>query len=115
VVLGRSLTNLEEVTRAKMPIRLPVVLSKREVTAVLRRLSGVPRLTCSLMYGAGFRRLECLRLRVKDVDFENNRGVVVKTLPGCFVLEDEGEDVVVVPKRYLNSTELLLLQNRVSA
>ncbi|MCI0427562.1 MAG: hypothetical protein L0Z46_06065 [Nitrospiraceae bacterium] len=42
-------------------------------------------------------------------------GVVVKTLPGCFVLEDEGEDVVLVPKRHLNSTELLLLQNRVSA
>jgi hypothetical protein len=42
-------------------------------------------------------------------------GVVVKVLPGCFVLEDEGEDMVLVPKRYLNSTELLLLQNRVSA
>jgi hypothetical protein len=42
-------------------------------------------------------------------------GVVVKALPGCFVLEDEGEDVALVPKRYLSSTELLLLQNRVVA
>jgi hypothetical protein len=42
-------------------------------------------------------------------------GVVVRTLPGSFVLEDEGEDVVLVPKRYLNSTELLLLQNHVTA
>jgi len=42
-------------------------------------------------------------------------GVVVKALPGCFVLEDEGEDMVLVPKRYLNSAELLLLQNRVVA
>ena len=42
-------------------------------------------------------------------------GVVVRTLPGAFVVEDEGEDVALIPKRYLNSTELLLLQNRVSA
>ena len=42
-------------------------------------------------------------------------GVVVKALPGCFVLEDEGEDVVLLPKRYLSSTELMLLQGRVIA
>jgi hypothetical protein len=42
-------------------------------------------------------------------------GIAVRSLPGCFVLEDEGEDVVVLPKRYLNSTELVLLQNRVVA
>src|SRR5262245_31660423 len=42
-------------------------------------------------------------------------GIVVKALPGCFVLEDEGEDIVLLPKRYLSSTELLLLQARVSA
>ena len=42
-------------------------------------------------------------------------GVVVRALPGCFVLEDEGEDVALVPKRYLNSAELLVLQSRVVA
>jgi hypothetical protein len=41
-------------------------------------------------------------------------GIVVRSLPGCFVLEDEGEDMAVLPKRYLDSTELMLLQNRVT-
>jgi len=68
-VLGRPVDGLNDVVRAKQPIRLPVVLSRTEVTAVLARLAGVPKLMASLMYGSGLRILECARLRVKDVDF----------------------------------------------
>lgn len=68
-VLGRELVGLADTPRAKRPIRLPLVLARDEVQAVLRRLRGVPGLMCSLMYGAGLRLLECCRLRVKDVDF----------------------------------------------
>jgi integron integrase len=68
-VLGRDLVGLEDTPRAKRPIRLPLVLARDEVQAVLQRLRGVPRLMCSLMYGGGLRLLECCRLRVKDVDF----------------------------------------------
>ncbi len=68
-LLRRELAGLEEVVRAKGPVRLPLVLSRDEVTAILRRLQGAPRLMASLMYGAGLRLLECCRLRVKDVDF----------------------------------------------
>ncbi len=68
-LLRRELAGLEEVVRAKGPVRLPLVLSRDEVTAILRRLQGSPRLMASLMYGAGLRLLECCRLRVKDVDF----------------------------------------------
>ena len=68
-VLGRELAGLEEVPRARLPERLPVVLAREEVAAVLRYMSGTPRLMCALMYGSGLRLLECCRLRVKDVDF----------------------------------------------
>jgi integrase len=62
--------------RAKRPQRLPVILSREEVRAVLRRLDGTPRLMAYLVYGAGLRLLECCRLRVQDVDFASNQIVV---------------------------------------
>ncbi len=58
--------------RAKRPVRLPLVLAREEVQAVLRQLRGAPWLMCALMYGAGLRLLECCRLRVKDVDFDRH-------------------------------------------
>jgi integron integrase len=63
------------VVRANRPKRLPVVLTRQEVRAVLANLDGTYRLMGQLMYGSGLRLLECLRLRVKDVDF--GRGEIV--------------------------------------
>jgi integron integrase len=54
---------------AKKPKRLPVVLTQEEVQAVLNCLNGLPHLVVQLLYGAGLRVTECLRLRVKDIDF----------------------------------------------
>ena len=75
-VLGRPLGDLEKVVRARPSLRLPVVLTRAEVRAVLDRLQGVPRLMATLLYGGGLRLLECARLRVKDVDFETHQIVV---------------------------------------
>jgi integron integrase len=69
-VLGKDLDWLEGVVRAKRAVRLPVVLTRDEVRAILGELRGMPWLMVSLMYGAGLRLLECARLRIKDVDFE---------------------------------------------
>ncbi|MDI1362274.1 integron integrase [Methylotenera sp.] len=69
-VLGVALPWLDNVEQAKTPKRLPVVLTKTEVQAVLGRLSGTHWLVASLLYGTGMRILEVLRLRVKDIDFE---------------------------------------------
>ena len=56
--------------RAKTPERLPTVFSRQEARAVLAQLDGTAWLAASLLYGAGLRLMECLRLRVKDVDFD---------------------------------------------
>jgi len=69
-VLGREIDWIHGVVKAKRPVRLPVVLTRGEVRAVLNEMHGTPLLMASLMYGAGLRLLECARLRVKDVDFE---------------------------------------------
>ena len=68
-VLSRELPWLEGVVRAKMPSRLPVVLTRTEVADVLTRMRGTHRLIGDLLYGTGMRIMEALRLRVKDVDF----------------------------------------------
>jgi integron integrase len=68
-VLGVELPWMDGIARARRPQRLPVVLSRDEVTAVLAELDGVCWLGASLLYGSGLRLLECLRLRVQDIDF----------------------------------------------
>ncbi len=69
-VLEQDIGWLENVERAKRPARLPVVLTATEVRAVLAHLEGRYRLMANLLYGAGLRLMECVRLRVKDLDFE---------------------------------------------
>jgi integron integrase len=69
-VLGVELPWMEGVVRAKARHHIPVVLSVAEVQRVLAAMSGRERLMASLLYGAGLRLMECLRLRIKDVDFQ---------------------------------------------
>src|SRR5262249_22006029 len=71
-VLGVDVGSLEGLERAKAPQHLPVVLTRSEVKAVLEGMAGTPQLVCRLLYGSGARLVECLSLRVKDVDFERN-------------------------------------------
>ena len=68
-VLGLELPLVEGIERAKRPARVPVVLTRAEVDRVLAHLSGTHHLMAGLLYGAGLRLMECVRLRVKDVDF----------------------------------------------
>lgn len=75
-VLGTPLAALEGVPRARRPERVPCVLTRDEVRAVLGELAGQPRLVALLLYGSGVRLLEALRLRVKDVDFGRGELVV---------------------------------------
>jgi integron integrase len=72
-VLSQNLGWLDDVVRAKRPQRLPVVLTRPEVRALLGALDGVHWIMVSLLYGSGLRLLECLRLRVKDMDFSSHQ------------------------------------------
>jgi len=65
-----------DAVRAKKPKRLPTVLPKEETLKVIVRLSGPQRLMAKLLYGGGLRLMECLRLRVKDLDFAQRQIVV---------------------------------------
>ena len=71
-VLRIDLPWMESVVRAKRPQRIPVVLSREEVTRLLALLEGPTWLMAALLYGTGMRLMECMRLRVKDVDFDRN-------------------------------------------
>ena len=68
-VLNKEIDQLSNITHAKKPQKIPVVFTSKEVKKVLTHLSGVNWLMASLLYGAGLRLMECLRLRIKDIDF----------------------------------------------
>jgi integron integrase len=72
-VLGRNVGDLGEIIRERRVKRLPVVLTREEVRRLLDGLNEDKRLVAGLMYGSGLRLLECLRLRVQDVDFVSNQ------------------------------------------
>lgn len=92
--LGQPLPWLDELERAKRPARLPTVLTRSEAQRLLARMQGTKWLMASLLYGAGLRLRECLKLRVKDVDFDYRQILVrdgkgardrVTMLPGSVV------------------------------
>ena len=75
-VLGIEVGRIEDVPRARMPIRVPVVLSRDEVRRVMEQLTGTMWIIVVLLYGAGLRMQDCLELRVKDLDFDRHQIVV---------------------------------------
>ncbi len=75
-VLRKDIGYVNGVVRAKRPRRLPVVLTRQEVRSILGFLDGSDWIMAMLLYGAGLRLMECLRLRVKDIDFNSNQIVV---------------------------------------
>jgi integron integrase len=80
-VLHKELEGPIEAIRARRPKRLPTVLTKEEVSRLLSCLSGTHQLMAKLLYGSGLRLMECVRLRVKDLDFAN-RAIIVRDAKG---------------------------------
>jgi integron integrase len=72
-LLEQPLGDLGEFSRARTPAKLPVVLTRLEMTRMLGKMSGTPLLIASLLYGSGLRRNEAVRLRVKDIDFDHHQ------------------------------------------
>ena len=80
-VLAMEVEWLDGVQRAKKPARLPVVLTRSEVKALLARIEGRNWLMAAMLYGCGMRLMECVRLRVQDIDFER-RSIMVRQAKG---------------------------------
>ena len=76
VVLNRDLNLTFNVVRAERPQRLPTVLTREEVRRVLDHLTGIYQLMARLLYGSGLRLMECVQLRVKDLDFAQHQVIV---------------------------------------
>lgn len=75
-VLGIDLPWMHSIVRAKRPQRLPAVLTQQQVRSLLNHLSGIHWLQASLLYGSGMRLMECIRLRIKDVDLARRQILV---------------------------------------
>jgi len=104
-VLTDPLPWLNDVVRAKKPARLPTVLSRTEVQSVLAKTDGVTGLMLRLLYGTGMRLMECVRLRVKDVDFSLNQ-INVRDGKG-------GKDrVTMLPQTLIDPLRLQLAQTK---
>jgi integron integrase len=106
-VLHVDLPWMADLVRAQRPVRLPAVLTEAEVRRLLAQLEGGARLMVGLLYGAGLRQIECLMLRVKDVDFAY-RQIVVRDGKG---MRDRAtmlpENLVEPLQRHLSSVRLL--------
>lgn len=92
-VLGKPFGDLETFVRAKRPQRLPEVMTKEEVKALFAKMEGVTLLMAGLMYGGGLRLMECVRLRVMDLDF-GRRQIMVRDGKG------QKDRVTMLPERF---------------
>lgn len=71
-ILDKQILNLDSVAKSKVKKRLPLVLSKIEIIKIIKHLENPYKLMAEIIYGGGLRLSECLNLRIKDIDFENN-------------------------------------------
>jgi integron integrase len=107
-VLHIEIARIEEVPRARVPARAPVVLSRGEVAGILKHLDGAMWIIVALLYGAGLRLRECLELRVKDIDLDRRQIVVRRgkgqkdrhTVLPTAVIEPLGRHLEVVKRRH---------------
>jgi len=88
-VLDMPLNEQIDATRSKKQKNLPLVLNQSEINRFFQHINGKNELMAKLLYGAGLRLMECVRLRIKDVDFENHQ---------IIVRGGKGERATVLPK-----------------
>jgi integron integrase len=104
-VLHQPIATQLRPAQAKKPQRLPTVLTKDEIAAVFRRLSGIHLLMGQLLYGSGLRLMECLRLRIQDIDF-NQRQIIVRNGKGA------KDRVTILPQSLIPSLQMQLQEAR---
>ena len=106
VVLKREAGALDKTRRAPASAKLPTVLTRDEIDRVLNGMEGTGKLMAELMYGSGMRVMECVRLRVKDVDF-GNQYIVVRSGKG------DKDRYVPLPKRLIGALKEKIEASRI--
>jgi integron integrase len=104
-VLDRPLQEIRGVVRAKAKKKLPVVLTKEEIRRILKELNGVYWLGACLLYGSGLRLMECLRLRVMNIDFDHRAIYVIDGKGGKDRVVTLPDELVIPLKRHLQSVK----------
>ena len=104
-VLGQDPGWVGDIERARRTKRLPVVLTRTEVAAVLRELDGTPQLVAHVLYGAGLRLMEAMRLRVKDLDFGRSQ-IIVREGKGA------KDRITLLPRSLIGPLDEFLARNR---
>ena len=100
-VIGKDVGDFSSFQRARRPKRLPVVLTRDEVSKVLAELTGTNKLVAQLLYGAGLRLSEALRIRVKDIDL-HSRQIIVRAGKG------DRDRITVLPAKAQNALRMHL-------
>lgn len=111
-VLEKELGEFGEIVRAKRPVRLPEVLTREETRQLMARLDGTYKLMAALMYGAGLRLMEAVRLRVKDVDFGYNHITVRNGKGGKDRVTMLPQSLKPALERHLAETKVLFASDR---
>ena len=104
-VLKIKLPNVDDVVRARLPEKVPVVFTRNVALSIIQRLDGSLQLMTQLLYGSGLRLMECVRLRVKDIDF-NYKQIIVRNGKGA------KDRITVLPEFLITPLSLHLENNK---
>jgi integrase len=112
-VLKQEIGWIADVERAKRPKRLPVVLTRDEIHKIFGHLHGMARLMAGLLYGSGLRLMECVRLRVKDVDFGHAHIVVRdgKRMKDCEIIDFRTSLFISTRTRFTNGKQVFRMKS----
>ncbi|MGD9661095.1 MAG: integron integrase [Porticoccaceae bacterium] len=113
--LGQTVGDLRGFNRSQRQRKLPVVLTQTEVSALLATLTGVPYLMVALLYGSGLRRIELVRLRVKDIDFDYRQVRVINGKGGKHRLVTLADELLAPLRKQISKVEAVLAKNRHTA
>lgn len=104
-IIKKPIEDMESFIRAKRPQRLPEVMTRDEIQALFDNMEGIPALMAGLMYGGGLRLMECVRLRIMDIDF-SRRQVMIRDGKG------QKDRVTMLPERFTGALQQHLAQIR---